>query len=219
MPSPRLGPQRNEAIKEVIRALIAERYGGNASALAKDAHVTSSLISETLSGNRNVGMKLLDGLVAVTGVSADDLATRGAAALKGPSEERSAEHARPIYRDRPEWTAVAGEVLRRYPRLRARPQAVEAAGDTSGLYLDGPLSVEAVADAAEYWLKHASVETLERVATEPVDESIARAEALEREAERLYRVAIERGETPRPLHEIHRELLLKERRAKRGTKR
>lgn len=96
-----------------------------------------------------------------------------------PGDNPEAVVPRPVFRDRPEWSTVAAEVLRRYRVLRDRPQAVEASGETSSLLISGPLTVDMVREQAMFWLTHGDPDALEKIETALVDAELEAARAAE----------------------------------------
>lgn len=79
MPSHRsFGEDRNAALRDVVRKIVDERFDGNSSATAKALGLSPAALHDFLAGSRGAGMKLLDGLVALTGKSIESLLGRPA---------------------------------------------------------------------------------------------------------------------------------------------
>lgn len=65
VPSVLQGEERNEQLRALVRAVIAEDYGGSARALARAMNIGPSTLAGFLTGDRGGGMKILDGLSRV----------------------------------------------------------------------------------------------------------------------------------------------------------
>lgn len=144
-----------------------------------------------------------EAIARCAGVSVSWLLT-GHGPMRPGEPEPSSE--RPVFRNRPEWNDVVEQVLQKHKVLRDRPQAVEAAGDTAALLIEGPITPEMVADAAMYWLRHADPDRLEALEMDHIKSLTAREEAEEEMATKLYHEARARGENPPAIHEIRRRL-------------
>jgi len=204
-----LTAEQAELLKELLQMIIERRFEGSARKAALAIGISPSLISEVNSGRRQIGSSVANKVATYLGWPKN-------AVLQGPN--RKAEdplaipiESRPVYRDRAEWTAVRDETARRYPRMPRT--AINAAGETSALFIDGPLSVDMVYDAAQYWVKHATPDLLERLAYAAVDAQTDDEKAIEEQARALHRDAVARGEATKPVHQIVRELTKKQRKS------
>lgn len=64
-------PAQADRIRDMVRALIADRFDGSQTRAAKALGVSTPTMSDLLNGNRGPGLQLLDGLRRVTGLSLD----------------------------------------------------------------------------------------------------------------------------------------------------
>jgi len=118
----KLGPERQDAARAFVRAILDRDFHGNISHAAKKFGVSQSLLSEFLSGGRGAGTKLLGGVADYAGVTWDEIvgrsstaesttlrrhsdwdrvATAAAELHRGEIEER-------FFREAGDWAAVTG---------------------------------------------------------------------------------------------------------------
>lgn len=65
---------RNERLRGLVRNVVANRFGGNATAAAAAFGVSQSLVSDFLSRKRGAGLKLIEGLASFLKVAPGALA-------------------------------------------------------------------------------------------------------------------------------------------------
>lgn len=113
-----LTASQNEHLRGVVRRLVAETFGGNASQAARAFGVTQSLVSEFLGGGRGAGPKLVQGVADYTGSTID--------ALYGRHGAPQSVGLLPIGRH-PEWPAARAAALARARTVR--PEDIERVAD------------------------------------------------------------------------------------------
>lgn len=105
------GAERNELLRELVKAIRMTDFGGNLSAMGRALRMESTAtLAEFVSGEKGAGMKLIDALVAYTGRTLDQIYASGGDLAK--LREVAAAATRPRAHQR--------AVVRR-PRRMARP--------------------------------------------------------------------------------------------------
>ncbi len=72
------GPERNELLRDLVKAIRDTDFGGNLSAMGRALRMESTAtLAEFVSGEKGAGMKLIDALVAYTGRTLDQIYASG----------------------------------------------------------------------------------------------------------------------------------------------
>ena len=111
-PSRPMGPtskslrdDQNERLRGILRDLVDAKFGGSASAAARELGIAQSLVSEFLTGGRGAGPKLLNAVAEHTGRSLDDLYGRRFVESSGDLPRRidPPQTSAPLLKNRPEF--------------------------------------------------------------------------------------------------------------------
>lgn len=150
VPSAMNGEERNEQLRALVRAVIAEDYGGSARSLARAMNIGPSTLAGFLAGDRGGGMKILDGLSRVLRRDPGQILSAGGdlAALRAAPPSASAAVR---FGDLPNWLELQGSAKGLAPN--APPWVWDSLG-TSTVWLDTPVTPALCAALAEVIWRH-----------------------------------------------------------------
>lgn len=117
-----LSQEQNDNLREVVRKLIEDEFGGSDTKAAKAFGVAQPTVSTFVKGATGAGPKLINGIADYTGRSIDDLYGRPRLPLPSGGYQVLGQH--------PDYPVALAEALARPGRLLRRAQ-IEAVGSVA----------------------------------------------------------------------------------------
>lgn len=148
---PTIGPQRNDLLRDLARAIVREDFDDNVSRATKALGLSGGTLGDFLRGDKGAGMRVIEGPAAHTGRTIDQLMASGGdlAAL------RAMEPPTPIrgrtFGELPEWPELLAKARVLRPSV---PDAYWTKLATTDVWVDGGITVAIVCDMAEFLLRH-----------------------------------------------------------------
>lgn len=152
---PVAGPERNELLRDLVKAIRATDFGGNLSAMGRALRMESTAtLAEFVSGEKGAGMKLIDALVAYTGRTLDQIYASGGDLAKlreAPPPPAPAPIKGRSFGELPDWPELLAKARVLRPGV---PDAYWTKLASTDVWVDGDITVAIVCDMAEFLLRH-----------------------------------------------------------------
>jgi len=150
---PTVGAEKNQILRQTVRAIMEADFGGNLTATAKGLGLSSSAVSDFLLGTRGAGPKTTDALEVYLRRTYDQILAAGGnldTLRKSPVQPVVAPRA-VRFGDLPNWSALAEAAQQEKPTLAAWVWEKLARAD---VWVEGPVTPSMVADLAVLVSRH-----------------------------------------------------------------
>lgn len=150
---PTIGPERNDLLREIVKSIRDRQFKGNSSATSRALKLESpGYLHEFLAGGKGAGMRVIEGLVAHTGRTIDQIFASGGDLDKLMTMQPIEPPVRVKFGELPNWPellegakSLKPDILDRYWQKTAEYEVwVE----------EGPINNVLVADFAEFLSRH-----------------------------------------------------------------
>lgn len=150
---PTSGAERNELLRELVRAIQRDDFDGNLSAVGRALKLKSpATLADFLGGTKNAGLKIMDGLASYTGRTLEEIYASGGdlAKLRAPAlPPEPVQHVR--FRDLPEWAEMLAKAKELRPSIDDRHWNKLADADA---WIEGTVNTAMVIELTEFLMRH-----------------------------------------------------------------